>query len=221
VTSTRPADRDFAELTFEIGDDAGDLDRVEPLGQPFEPAAERRLADVDGDVARPQPRGKRGAEESAGLVGAAGAELDHRVGLGEPHDLRDVPVEEQPLPARQQVLGQRTDRLEELRAALVPEPARANRAGAPGEPLGDVAGERRPQHLVREQRADLDHRARLPPSAPDERCRFLPRLRAFRRTSVTHPAQRPCPFACRIGVRTRVRGQRARPNRRVRATFRL
>ena len=81
-------------------------------------SAQEPAGDVDRDVLRRLQR----FEESLGLGAVAGAEVDQRAARADlPGELVGIPVEDHALVARQRVLGQFADRLEEPRTEGVVE----------------------------------------------------------------------------------------------------
>src|SRR5690606_6917503 len=114
-------------------------------GQRVAGGGERGGRDVDRQVGGARARRRAGAgrddasEQDAGLAAAAGAELDDRArGTGERGDLVAVRLEDRDLGAREVVLGEPRDLLEQARALVVVEEVRRQPPRRRAQPRGDV-----------------------------------------------------------------------------------
>ena len=85
---------------------------------------QRLLAHVERDETPERPRIAHCVEQHPGLVRRARAELDERVGLRAPGDLRCARFEDRSLTSGRVVLRQPGDLVEERRTAVVVEPLR-------------------------------------------------------------------------------------------------
>jgi hypothetical protein len=99
------------------------------------------LGDVDGHIARKRPAAAHCLEQEPGFVRRSRAQLDQLAGLGPRHDLSAALGQDLALCARQVVLAQPADALEQLRAARVVEVLGRKVLVARRQPVAHVLGE--------------------------------------------------------------------------------
>ena len=151
------------EMTLEVADDAVHLDPRILVRDRCCRLPQRLLGDVEGHEASEVAGLDHRVEQEPGLLGRARAWLDERVRLRQRRDVVGTLGENDPLAAREVVLGQPRDLVEERGAALVVEPLRRQLLRRRREAPADVLSQGLEAILRREVDVDLQ-RGRAAPA---------------------------------------------------------